>query len=119
MGNLKAAMKPCPFCGSSNGLYVLQEDEYGEWSVFCDMCKTTLHNENRCETREDAVSAWNRRAERTCRAVLHRVEHQEGIVARTCSECGEILVCFDFEQDPPKPIGYCPGCGARVIEEES
>ena len=57
--------------------------------------------------------------ERTCRAVLHRVEYQEGIVAHTCSECGEILVCFDFEQDPPTPIGYCPGCGARVIEEES
>lgn len=57
--------------------------------------------------------------ERTCRAVLHRVEYQEGTVAHTCSECGEILVCFDFEQDPPKPIGYCPGCGARVIKEES
>ena len=72
-----------------------------------------------CGTRDDAVSAWNRRAERTCRAVLHRVEYQEGVVAHTCSECGEILVCFDFEQDPPKPIGYCPGCGARVIKEES
>ena len=58
-------LKPCPCCGSSNGLYVLQEDEYGEWSVFCDMCKTSLHNENHCETRDDAVSAWNRRAERT------------------------------------------------------
>lgn len=23
-------LRPCPFCGSSNGLYVLQEDEYGE-----------------------------------------------------------------------------------------
>ena len=57
--------------------------------------------------------------ERTCRAVLHRVEYQEGIVAHTCSECGGILVCFDFEQDPPKPTGYCPECGARVIKEES
>ena len=56
-------LKPCPCCGSSNGLYVLQEDKYGEWSVFCDMCKTSLHNENHCETRDDAVSAWNRRAD--------------------------------------------------------
>ena len=55
--------------------------------------------------------------ERTCRAVLHRVEYQEGIIAHTCSECGEILVCFDFDQDPPKPIGYCPGCGAKVVDE--
>ena len=112
-------LKPCPFCGSSNGLYVLQEDEYGEWGVFCDMCKTSLHNENHCETRDDAVSAWNRRADRTCRAVLHRVEYQDGVVAYTCSECGEILVCFDFEQDPPNPIGYCPNCGAKVVGDDN
>ena len=59
-------LKPCPCCGSSNGLYVLQDEKYGEWSVFCDMCKTSFHNENHCDTREEAISAWNRRAERTC-----------------------------------------------------
>ena len=110
-------LKPCPFCGSSNGLYVLQEDEYGEWIVFCDMCKTSLHNENHCETRYDAVSAWNRRAERTCRAVPYRVEYQEGVVAHTCSECGEILVCFVFEKYPPMPIVYFPNCVAKVVDD--
>ena len=56
-------LKPCPCCGSSNGLYVLQKDEHGRWSVFCDICKTSLHNENHCDTRDDAISAWNRRAD--------------------------------------------------------
>ncbi len=71
-------LKSCPCCGSSNGLYVLQEDEYGEWSVFCDMCKTSFHNENHCETRDDAVSAWNRRAERTCRVEVSHGSHGPG-----------------------------------------
>lgn len=54
--------------------------------------------------------------ERTCRATSCRDYPDWGSVAYTCSECGEILVCFDFEQDPPKPIGYCPNCGAKVVE---
>ena len=56
-------LKPCPCCGSAIGLYVLQDEKYGEWSVFCDICKTSLHNENNCDTRDDAISAWNRRAD--------------------------------------------------------
>ena len=106
-------LKPCPCCGSSNGLYVLQEDEYGEWSVFCDMCKTSLHNENHCETRDDAVSAWNRRAERTCH-LIHEVEEEEDEFFDTvelhyyvCSECGR--------NNRPDAY-YCDSCGAKVVE---
>lgn len=64
------------------------------------------------------VEQWleHARAERTCRAISCRDYPDWGSVAYTCSECGEILVCFDFEQDPPKPIGYCPNCGAKVVE---
>lgn len=96
-------LKPCPCCGSSNGLYVLQEDEYGEWSVFCDMCKTSLHNENHCDTREEAISAWNRRAERTCRQIV------DGETA-SCSECGERMTSFSL---------HCPSCGARVVVDNA
>lgn len=106
-------LKPCPCCGSSNGLYVLQEDEYGEWSVFCDMCKTSLHNENYCETRDEAVSAWNRRAERTCH-LIHEVEEEDDEFFDTvelhyyvCSECG-------WNNRPD--AYYCDSCGAKVVE---
>lgn len=65
------------------------------------------------------VEQWleHARVERTCRATLCRDYPDWESVAYTCSECGEILVCFDFEQDLPKPIGYCPGCGAKVVEK--
>lgn len=106
-------LKPCPICGSSNGLYVLQEDEYGEWSVFCDMCKTSFHNENHCDTREEAVSAWNRRAERTCH-LIHEVEEEDDEFFDTvelhyyvCSECG-------WNNRPD--AYYCDSCGAKVVE---
>lgn len=107
-------LKSCPCCGSSNGLYVLQEDEYGEWSVFCDMCKTSFHNENHCDTREDAISAWNRRAERTCRYVRDHM----GVAGNWFSRCSECGAEFD-ERVVDSHFVYCPNCGARVIEEES
>ena len=100
-------LKPCPCCGSSNGLYVLQDEKYGEWSVFCDICKTSLHNENHCDTRDDAISAWNRRAERTCRNL-----NPPSCRDFECSECGE-----SSEFTPGFMPNYCPNCGARVIEE--
>ena len=106
-GGSMQELKSCPCCGSSNGLYVLQEDEYGEWSVFCDMCKTSFHNENHCDTREDAISAWNRRAERTCRNL-----NPPSCRDFECSECGE-----SSEFTPGFMPNYCPHCGARVIEE--
>ena len=114
-------LKSCPFCGSEEEVGMVgycYSDTGGhamdEWHVSCRSCGART-----AEYRSEggAVEVWNRRVERTCRAVLHRVEYQEGVVAHTCSECGEILVCFDFEQDPPKPIGYCPNCGAKVVNE--
>ena len=106
-GGSMQELKPCPCCGSSNGLYVLQDEKYGEWSVFCDICKTSLHNENHCDTRDDAISAWNRRAERTCRNL-----NPPSCRDFECSECGE-----SSEFTPGFMPNYCPNCGARVIEE--
>lgn len=113
-------LKPCPFCGGEAEAFY--DDAGGVYEVQCQECGAEPYIGSRSgalgmRTLGDVIKAWNRRAERTCRAVLHRVEYQEGVVAHTCSECRGILVCFDFEQDPPKPIGYCPECGARVIEE--
>ena len=55
--------------------------------------------------------------EKTCRAVKFEEEEFGRECAYTCSECGELLVKFDFESKPYNPIGYCPGCGAKVIDE--
>ena len=107
-------LKPCPCCGSSNGLYVLQEDEYGEWSVFCDMCKTSLHNENHCETRDDAVSAWNRRAERTCRMEYNEEWSGDELYPTECYNCSE---CHHMTSDGMP--SYCPNCGAKVVSDDA
>ena len=53
-------LKPCPFCG---GKAELMRDHDGTWSVICgERCGVSPAT---CcyEKREDAVSAWNRRAE--------------------------------------------------------
>ena len=111
-------LKPCPCCRSSTGLYVLQDEKYGEWSVFCDMCKTSFHNENHCDTREEAVSAWNRRAERTC-----RMEQDPDYDFVRCSACGyeeesNVLVAVDEGGLVVYGGNYCPNCGAKVVDDD-
>ena len=50
-------LKPCPFCGSTN----IDITEYAAVMVFvqCDDCGATFPH---FDGKEEAVSAWNRRA---------------------------------------------------------
>ena len=59
-----AELKPCPFCGGEafavNFTYAITEGHWKMWSVDCPKC--------RCQsgdfvTKEEAIEAWNRRAE--------------------------------------------------------
>ena len=60
--------------------------------------------------KRDAVGAWNRRAERTCRAVLP--PYEPGVEEiHVCSGCGRQLLLEDDDE-------YCPRCGAKITEEE-
>ena len=57
-----------------------------------------------------AISAWNRRAERTCHVVRTGEPSPTGVPReRRCSECGARLTRFGR---------YCPGCGARVVSSD-
>lgn len=64
------------------------------------------------KTREEAVAAWNTRAERTCRIVVEeRTEYRyedppEVVEVYVCSECGT--------EYPWKFGPYCDMCGAKV-----
>lgn len=101
-------LRPCPVCGAAKGLYVIYDEHYMEWLVFCDSCKTSLWNEHN-DTRDDAISTWNRRAERTCRVVRSGEPSPTGAPReRRCSECGGRLTRFGV---------YCHNCGARVVDE--
>ena len=76
----------CPYCGA-RGPMALSEDE--------------------------AVEAWNRRAERTCRMTFDDVSSSlySGPMLK-CSKCG---ACVPREFSGP--YNYCPSCGARVVGE--
>lgn len=66
--NMKAALKPCPFCGyalreSNSAVYLITNREpvtkHCDYKVkypFCDCCS------NRQWSKKDAIGAWNRRA---------------------------------------------------------
>ena len=52
-------LKPCPFCGSTAGIYVSYE---GEYVVRCDYCRIgTVLTKNE----KDAIELWNHRTEVT------------------------------------------------------
>ncbi len=50
-------LKPCPFCGSKN-IRIWDNDNILPW-VQCNDCLTSIATR---ETREEAITAWNRRA---------------------------------------------------------
>ena len=58
-------LKPCPVCGATKGLYILEDYHEFEWYAFCDNCKTSLCNEN-AQTKEDAIKYWNTRHQIPC-----------------------------------------------------
>lgn len=64
-------------------------------------------------SRDDAASAWNARAERTCRMVLVTLYDEEGVEGIECDECGwsDVREWYD-----PMP-SFCPNCGAKVVAE--
>ncbi|MEO1700265.1 MAG: Lar family restriction alleviation protein [Planctomycetota bacterium] len=51
-------LKPCPFCGDT--YYLVVDDHPGAASVLCDACD--VEGPMR-QSKTEAVTAWNRRAE--------------------------------------------------------
>ena len=122
-------LAPCPFCGCETP-YV-QTSSIGDCTeearVVCPSCHvaTTRDGQSwRVSYRGDdvtrtlaigrAISRWNRRAERTCRMEYNEEWSGDELYPTECYNCSE---CHHMTSDGMP--GYCPGCGSRVIEEES
>ena len=99
---------PCPFCGG--------EAHIKEVVSACEKLYTVGCSDSECmgyetwllkSTVDEAVAAWNRRAERTCHYVYDRE-----ICAWRCSECGGLESVGDH-------VCYCPDCGARVVTADA
>lgn len=98
--------KSCPFCGGDAFMNL----EGRKFWIECRGCAA----ETGCfKTEDEAIEAWNTRAEREC----------EPTEDWHCP-CGQDLVSCDtgigpnggaVELDPPILFNYCPNCGAKVI----
>ena len=99
---------PCPWCGKKPELAHYETFDNDEWAVACvGECCEIQPATNSYFTREQAIEAWNTRAERTCHRVLdEELANTPGWhVKHRCSSCGEKLA----------DVSYCPNCGARVM----
>lgn len=109
---------PCPFCGGEAHIRETFDvigwtgDEPIEQLAYvyeCDTQDCQVYVQTKAyPTVENATTAWNTRAERTC-------EWREDVDGG--------LYCYDTEcgreyRWPVLPLpSYCPGCGARVVRE--
>ena len=99
-------LKPCPFCGGE--ARIVQASGRMLFCVVCDDCDASGGH---YFTEEDAATAWNDRAERTCRRVSEFVTYKNGLTGEyreVCSACGRALRAGSVYR-------YCPNCGARVV----
>lgn len=109
---------PCPFCGCD--CIDEYEGDFGN-GVYCMQCGVMMGEPIHLDFRsprvsfEQAMTAWNTRAERTCRMTpdasgdrITTINGDEIFLFRfTCSECGG-------KTNQPF-ASYCPNCGAKVV----
>lgn len=96
-------LKPCPFCSDEAKWSYAGAD----YIVFCPGCGAST---DKYDTVNEAIEAWNTRAERTC----SYVEHCDGTYHYyQCSECQYEMDGGDFELYRPN---YCMDCGAKIDE---
>lgn len=104
---METELRPCPFCGGEAKAFY--DEAGGTFDVQCQKCGALPYLGSRSNrsmhTLDDVISAWNRRAERTCHYVYDRE-----ICAWRCSECGGLEPVGDH-------VSYCPDCGARIEDE--
>ena len=106
-------LKPCPFCGGEAEAYYVIDGSFACSCTSCSYASCAGFN-----TEQEAIEAWNRRAERTCKLVKSFEEpgFMKSAMEYECSECGGITNAQIFyESDEPR---YCMMCGARVAKEE-
>ena len=93
-------LKPCPFCGNKKSVhaYTYKDAVYRQYAVKCNKCGARIMG----ASTELAIDKWNRRAERTVKAI----RKPEAFFYRC--ECGYGLCCEKND------MNYCPSCGARL-----
>ncbi|MDR1465425.1 MAG: Lar family restriction alleviation protein [Oscillospiraceae bacterium] len=90
-------LKPCPFCGGIADIWQGCDYHY----VMCRRCKSKTAD---FEKDDEAVDAWNKRAERI--STVTRARDSAYKHNCKCDGCG-----FAFNS---RFVTHCPGCGAKI-----
>lgn len=112
-------LRNCPFCGSEGKLRVADGilDDFTMFYCYCPNGKCIAGGTDWFRSREEAIEAWNTRAERTCKLekTISKPSTMRNAMEYECSECGGLTDSQIFdENDLPR---YCVNCGARVVWE--
>ena len=112
-------LKSCPFCGGEGIIWPFREHPF--YLAICkDGCGCQLGD---FKTREEAIKAWNTRAERTCENITEKKRANQF----ECSKCHCIVEDAEnyyvnvyergkFFKGNTYDWNYCPNCGAKVID---
>lgn len=57
----KIELKPCPFCGENAAHLDKTYSYYSDMVIYCEICDTVFSLDDCNATKEQLVSAWNRR----------------------------------------------------------
>lgn len=112
---MSEGLMPCFFCECDEARVIVADEvtdagaEEATVPLYAASCPYCGAHGPMALSEEEAVEAWNRRAERTCRVVRSGEPSPTGVPCkRRCSECGGMLTRFG---------AYCHHCGARVVDE--
>ena len=103
-------LKPCPFCGGEAETEHCGVGMFSHWVVYCVNCNATIEDIN---SREEAIAAWNTRAERTTELIVAADDLGKDLYPCMCFQCGYTKL-DDFWRK--NHVNYCPNCGAKVAD---
>ena len=104
-------LKSCPFCGGKAAIHCDIPRFYGYgYGVGCsnpDCIAYSGYGMAAYEAKEDAISAWNRRAEHTATRISVPREGHTAIGHYECGGCRGVVGAQD---------AHCKHCGCRLVE---
>lgn len=107
---MQVELLPCPFCGGEAEMLTAESMNGGY--LFGIMCNDCRSRGDVYDTEAEAISAWNSRAERTCKiesSYLNDFTSNHECWYEFEMQCG-----YQFTWDEMEPPNFCCECGAKV-----